>query len=1171
MNIRIIVLLSLLAIFASANGVQSLTVTSVKLTPSKVYFTSPTIPSVTIFFTTDQRFQSGAVIINNEYSTSLSPINIINDGPSKTNVTVCIPWTQVKCLPTNGATSLDCPIRVSLFNGVDYIDVQVTQLFPAAGKLTIYTGPPSTLTSLSVSQSSTSLFFKFQIAAGSSGFRNGQFGLRYYKQSGQDEIVNYNIQLSDANADGFYYVTVNPPTDRRLATIDLANLVLYNSAGVPTTYTTFAAFNLPPLSIAPPQWIPSPIVLADSVTPLTNLSYTYLTHVVAVNFLLNSNPNGFYDIEVRLWGPNADCTPVLSSPTNITAYCLIPAYFNNGTYTFRLLLKQYSGQPLEYFTTSTLTYINTNTGVPSLGNSITFNVPSINQLQPFHLETNVSFSSPGSGFANAEILRYVYANPNDIVQGDINDGVISIRSLFDSANDELYLPWGGRSTITNDQGNTASQYYSTSSIPTVTPRVLPANAVLINATLPKTVNLNSLTAVPIYFNVTSTQLVEGSAYLLINDKISDQARFSYQDGLLSSNNNLLTYQTGLSFHPTQFPQPGAYSVFFNFFQQYSDYANHQCVSLIYTRPSAPTVLSFSFTPNPIVVTNGAVEVTFVLTLDKATSNSSSVLVQFDQHHFTFSQTTVVPLYQVVNVSSPVATFSGSWFVPKNTFSFTSNIDLVLQDSKGYAVYTISSAKLRQTPSLASTISVQGTAVDLVTRPVLTSFSNNGPYSAFVKATSVTPMASVRFFYNENQFGAGVVFYENNFLDNPTTSFNDNVYFFVQCNKLSTRTRVGLPSLVLEITDVNGQVFTYSYAYIKSIFPSYTPPYVQCDVAAPRIASLTAPSSINTGSSGSIANIDLTITDNQSGFKEAVIVVSSNGINQFTLLADSTNRLSGGDNNGVYRVSFPVGLHSNAVYTLSVESLSDNAGNVITLTSQDLQLVSTTGLSTITTTSPTVDSVGAITKAVFSKIVADGATQTLTVVTTGAVQRVYIVFSSDVSNRIPVPSIGNGQFRITFVPSAYGNHYFSIFLVGPNDKTVSFTQSTYAFYYLGGSFAAGRVQSIQTVRNYYTITGTFTIAQLSSNHDEHYCYLTDDSGVRVGGNIQSVAGVANTYQCIVDVAPFVGSKTFHWSFQFSALRPAFQPSQQSPVPTPRFISSYELLTQYGVNPNIQLTF
>ncbi|KYQ89867.1 hypothetical protein DLAC_09841 [Tieghemostelium lacteum] len=732
-------------------------------------------------------------------------------------------------------------------------------------------------------------------------------------------------------------------------------------------------------------------------------------------------------------------------------------------------------------TTGMVSYAYQNTKTPpTIYNNATYSVSTIDQLDPFYVEINVSISLSDSVLNNIQLqIGYdiIILSPSNIFKGNPG-GVCNLGTTFlmDSTIDLL----DQYTVVIQDMKNQENENLHFNGPPT-TSRIQIAD---------RTYDLLFFSTV---FNLSSSDSIFSTIPVMINtysnhsDNLNSNLFFSWPNveddldvyNLQSSTtdySDINTFFINDNGYETQYQSYWTVYNQFSAFQQNGDFTltislkgsnftnsgNYPLTSVCFSviqPPFQPTLLSqVTMSPSNIIVSNQTSSIQVTIQTKGSIVNQLE-LIQFvsnsqNQYLNTTLSTCQLQSYSSDTLISDITCTIPVSNLPTQTIFF--NLQAVIQ---GQPVY-IPNVQLQES-GFPSYIQITGPE-DNGLVPNITQFSTTFnsqtntisiQYNIENECNFVAPGTPVNF----TLFSRDSV---THYLTPFTTSYNE---IFITKSSFSGSFDINLCELdgfnysfqnigifISINSTIAGTQYQFPYEYLVEMDPNqqnFPTNNAVCDFSGPRLVNtgvLNQQSVYNTESNSINITVYYDITDDLSGFSSLEgyvrlvgqdVAVDGFYFQEFTI--DSQNLISGNLRNGRYYFNFTLPQYTNGTYQFSVNSITDNIGNQRNYTFQNIKLITKTP-----TQINTYSYYPNPNNPFINTLVVDNSTNTILITTEGYSTMVYMLpIGAGVSGKVYATQLKNNTYSIYYNPPNVnsGTYYFAICLVSNSLNTVCTSQ------------------------------------------------------------------------------------------------------------------------------------
>ncbi|EFA75535.1 hypothetical protein PPL_11040 [Heterostelium album PN500] len=1104
----------------------------IQFTPNIVYGISPTLPRLNIAITSTVGVSKGYIqMCGTEFD--FGPDAVTSDSlNSYVNLCISIPTTVMKACKDTGqtaASSLVTMIRLQNDLFVSSTIVPKTSL----GSTFVYDTTAPVISNVTVSSSTDTIYVKFKAKDASSdvdycyvNLMNGNGAFIFYAESMPSSDQFYSASNSPSYPSTTFYVTSVTCADiySNLATYSLSQKVVINLPG-----PTVGTFNESSISYS---FSPNTIT-GSNVTKQNTIKYT-------VTYQQPTKP--FLTFTALMAGN--PCNIIYTSKTTFNIYCIIDPYTISGSY-FPSISYSFVGLNGQIGLSTNGTVQITNDYVANYQiNQLSFNVANWLGKPPVTIQMNMTFIGGGVPISEVKLSTLLTMNQENLVEGTLSAGTLSTLFVFDPS-----LGYSLNTTNFNFKSPSNTQVVSKNGILTASSGVYPVP--IFKNVYPFTNGLDLTDPFPQpYYGIYSTYQTD-STYITtpsIADFI-DFTPFSMNSkSLVSGFINNGQYQTTID--PKTINSisslwgvnylSGSYNLNFRTSNGWTSISNtmySSCIQIQIPKRYIPTVSLFDYNPK-ILESSTAMQIvifSFILEKNLDVGIFDQVFIKFSKDSYQNQIATPCVVYTDVGNS---ASYRCNKLVPPGTNTNDYTISIIVSYINGFS-HTIPTSYLIVNSFPATIRFIGQNPMDNFIQPTISKLSIDSQKKilSFKIEAQSSYLTFVGITIQNGYMSTAKPFslYSYSSWENPSQIVQSNVSLDMVCNQQSLKS-LQSPVVTLTIKDFNGQIYSYSNTQIKELFPTFNiDPIVCTDAFPPRVDTFTI---INNSNENVTAfTFEIRITDNLVGFKNMTIQLSSNSVLVEKYLVNSTHRISGDENNGLYRLSLQFPLQSQTVLQITIPHLYDNHENDRPYLEQDMILLQASELSLLSVSLITPPELVSSS----SPNVILGGAWILIANITGDVYRVVVDVTdyNGVIRKEMVYSQSSGIFSLSYYPIYVGKHYYSIMaigkdlitytLTGTNSNLPSFTVTSNGFTNSLPIFA----QLKSDISNTYLPKATITMFYFFPTVGHKLrCALIDSNNQIINGSYVVPTTTINSYTCTVPLAHVYGGlQAFYWSLYF----------------------------------------
>ncbi|KYR01400.1 hypothetical protein DLAC_01990 [Tieghemostelium lacteum] len=955
------VLVSLVNSQSTGPTKNGLTIDSLSLSRTILNASSSLSQSTTISMTIEytgliSSLFSGSFNSPNGAKVWISQNNFFNRTDHTANVQLCVALDDIFSCDLYDHDSIDCAYEISFSTSdtkekIIFENEILTSSFPNSVLTVVQNNLPPAINGfvINVHPDGPLVSFEFDVSVYEIGLR--EISIKVYNGSGDSVFLS--LSETPPTSNGLYYLEylISPEktgTDYyvdKLNVVDLNGNFIELSTGQIQQKFSISTFTVSKSST--PKYTTLFSYTDDSLPDnVTSSTYTTLTF----NITLNSYLFPIYAAYSSL----SFCTKYYHNSTFLTLYCTIPPNQAEDFYYIQWKsINSYINQKafFNYY------YQNDVTTEPILS-SVEYSVKTINQLDPFYIEMNMTFATYGSYLDYISLIKIF--NPDDLsgnlIQygSNITEGVLSASFLLDTtkANLTQYLAF-----IRDTKGDYGEKVFKG---PVTTPKYISPDLELEIQFGSDVFDFTNGTIAQVPFTVTTTtqNADQLTKFAIIYDdihsmNIGDLSYYDIYGGLIASNLTHSTYSSWISMRYDDIPEHftgGDFSIKLQYpgAKDSLYYYSTTCMTIIPPVAQPTIVTSLQMTPSGPVIDSTANEFINIVFQTKG-SNVNYANVVFYQSQLQQSELDSIEFPCIVETpysydslvaeytcAIPIAT------LPSQTVFFYLKLGINNIDTPIYN-YILQSSSL---PSYFTIQGPQDNGLVPTIQQFQTSVTNN---TLYINYNIINPTNYLLSHVKFNLFNRAV----------PATGDID--YDF----KINQLTVIGIQlngTTAINLCDLEGFTFEYIgnfgvYMSIDSPIPGVVwdfpyeilvdmdsnkqqfPNDIVCDYAGPRVVDFGVenPQFYDTTSGSVNVTLTFTITDDISGFSLLQGSIRSNTPDAYYFLDFNvldSHLVSGNKNNGIYQYIFTLPQYSNATYVVSIISVLDQAFNERLYTSQN---------------------------------------------------------------------------------------------------------------------------------------------------------------------------------------------------------------------------------------------
>ncbi|KYR02121.1 EGF-like domain-containing protein [Tieghemostelium lacteum] len=973
--------LTVLFLFALINGqgssssgttnptVKGFTMTSINLSKTTLNASNPLSESTT--FTVDLQYTGDmATLYKGFFSTNidngwyiyLTTNNFFNVTANSATIQFCVPMNAIQNCDIRHEQSIQCEYVIG-FRTVGqstYTIFQspiISEAFPNSVLTIVQNLMQPALNSFNINthQVGSLVTFEFDISIFASGLN--KLELDVYNSTG--EYVTLTAD-KPTTSNGLYYLEYLVSAEGTGTEYYVDNLLIRDNEGNALELSTGQLQQ---------KYNSSIFKIAKSSTPALSQLYTYVFNNPPANNSVSGTQISTFtfnislaDFQTAILNPTSQlslCSTYYLNSTFVTLYCDIPPNQDDRTYEF----KWTSANPYIYQeTTIEYKYLNDNQELPVIS-QVQYSVETIDQLQPFYIETNITFETYSAYLRYISFTRvngpYNIGLPDVQYGGSIFSGVASASWLLDSYTNNLTE----YTILISD-----SKYYADDfklKGPVTTPRYYSEDIQLTVEFGSLVFDFTNSSMAKIPFTITTSTKYNDilTEFMILYDYSHemDIGKVDYNDvfgGIMTSNLTHTTFTSWITLKPNDLLEHdfigGDFTITFDYegYQNSLHYFTTKCLTLI-PPPAQPTIVTnLQLSPSgPVIDSTQNDFLTLQFQTKGANVNYASVVFYQTEILHPLHDQPVFPCEIEVPYSYDTLEVEYKCNIPIG-YLLTQTVFYYLKLGINNVETPIYNSIL-QSSGLPSFFEIQG-PVDNGLVPTIqqfeTSFSGNLLNITYAIDNPTTlPLNLIKFYiFNRNVPYYGDYYEKLSVTSAERTLLNGTFEINVCDLEGFTFDFIGNFGVYISIpSPLPGVNYEFPYDILvnmdsnKQQFPNT----IQCDYSGPRVVEFGIEDIkpyYDSSSSSQNITVSFTITDDLTGFSLLQGTIRSNTSSTFYFVdfyVFDSDLVSGNLNNGIYQVNITIPQFSNGTYIISVISVLDQNFNKRFYTTQNAAFLS----------------------------------------------------------------------------------------------------------------------------------------------------------------------------------------------------------------------------------------